>query len=46
MIKSIGNGKSYNYLKFIAKPVILRLDEHFYELEIIYLTSSKLDKTV
>ena len=46
MIASIGSGKSYNYLKFIAKQEILKPDEPFYELVVICSTSSKFDKTV
>ena len=46
MIASMGSGKSYNYLKFIAKQEILKPDEPFYELVDICSTSSKFDKTV
>ena len=45
MIASMGSGKSYNYLKFIAKQEILRPDEPFYELVIFCSTSPKFDKT-
>ncbi len=46
MIASMGCGKSYNYLKSIAKQEVL--DEHhpFYELVVICSTSAKFDKTV
>lgn len=46
MIASMGSGKSYNYLKFIAKQEILKPDEPFYELVVICSTSSRFDKTV
>ena len=46
MIVSMGSGKSYNYLKFIAKQEKLMPDEPFYELVVICSTSSKFDKTV
>ena len=44
MIASMGSGKSYNYLKFIAKQEILKQDEPFYELVVICSTLSKFDK--
>lgn len=46
MIAPMGSGKSYNYLKFIAKQEILDPHEPFYELVVICSTSSKFDKTV
>ena len=46
MIAPMGSGKSYNYLKFIARQEILDPHEPFYELVVICSTSSKFDKTV
>lgn len=46
MIAPMGAGKSYNYLKFIAKQEILDPHQPFYELVVICSTSSKFDKTV
>lgn len=45
MIASMGSGKSYNYLKNIAKQEVL-FDQPFYELVVICSTSAKFDKTV
>ncbi len=45
MIASMGSGKSYNYLKSIAKQEVL-FNEPFYELVCICSTSAKFDKTV
>ena len=45
MIASMGSGKSFNYLKNIAKQEVL-FDQPFYELVVICSTSSKFDKTV
>ena len=46
MIASMGSGKSYNYLKAIAKQEVLDPDQPFYELVVICSTSAKFDKTV
>ena len=46
MIASMGSGKSYNYLKAIAKQEVLYPDQPFYELVVICSTSAKFDKTV
>ena len=46
MIASMGSGKSYNYLKSIAKQEVLDPDQPFYELVVICSTSAKFDKTV
>ena len=46
MIASMGSGKSYNYLKAIAKQEVLSPDQPFYELVVICSTSAKFDKTV
>ena len=46
MIASMGSGKSYNYLKSIAKQEVLFANEPFYELVVICSTSAKFDKTV
>ena len=45
MIASMGSGKSYNYIKSIAKQEVL-FNEPFYELVVICSTSAKFDKTV
>ena len=45
MIASMGSGKSYNYLKSIAKQEVI-FDVPFYELVVICSTSTKFDKTV
>lgn len=45
MIASMGSGKSYNYLKNIAKQEVL-IDQPFYKLVIICSTSARFDKTV
>ena len=45
MIAPVGSGKSYNYLKLMAKQEHL-FNEPFYELIVICSTSSKFDKTV
>ena len=45
MIAAMGSGKSYNYLKSIAKQEVL-FNEPFYELVVICSTSAKFDKTV
>ena len=45
MIAPVGSGKSYNYLKIMAKQENL-YNEPFYELIVICSTSSKFDKTV
>lgn len=45
MIASMGSGKSYNYLKNIAKQEVL-FENPFYELVVICSTSAKFDKTV
>ena len=45
-IASMGSGKSYNYLKAIAKQEVLFENQPFYELVVICSTSSKFDKTV
>ena len=45
-IASMGSGKSYNYLKAIAKQEVLYPDQPFYELVVICSTSAKFDKTV
>ena len=45
MIAPVGSGKSYNYLKLMAKQENL-FNEPFYELIVICSTSSKFDKTV
>ena len=46
MIASMGSGKSYNYLKYIAKQEVLNENEPFFELVVICSTSAKFDKTV
>ena len=46
MIASMGSGKSYNYLKSIAKQEVLNEKQPFYELVVICSTSAKFDKTV
>ena len=46
MIASMGSGKSYNYLKAIAKQEVLDSHQPFYELVVICSTSAKFDKTV
>ena len=46
MIASMGSGKSYNYLKAIAKQEVLYPNQPFYELVVICSTSAKFDKTV
>lgn len=46
MIASMGSGKSYNYLKSIAKQEVLDPHKPFYELVVICSTSAKFDKTV
>lgn len=46
MIASMGSGKSYNYLKAIAKQEVLDPHQPFYELVVICSTSAKFDKTV
>ena len=46
MIATMGSGKSYNYLKSIAKQEVLDPNDPFYELVVICSTSSKFDKTV
>ena len=45
MIAPVGSGKSYNYLKLMAKQENL-FDEPFFELIVICSTSAKFDKTV
>lgn len=45
LIASMGSGKSYNYLKSIAKQEVL-FNEPFYELVVICSTSAKFDRTV
>ena len=45
MIAPVGSGKSYNYLKLMAKQENL-FEQPFYELIVICSTSSKFDKTV
>ena len=45
MIAPVGSGKSYNYLKLMAKQENL-FNEPFYELIVICSTSAKFDKTV
>ena len=46
MIASMGSGKSYNYLKSIAKQEVIFTTQLFYELVVICSTSAKFDKTV
>ena len=46
MIASMGSGKSYNYLKAIAKQEVLDPKQPFYELVVICSTSAKFDRTV
>lgn len=46
MIASMGSGKSYNYLKSIAKQEVIFTTQPFYELVVICSTSAKFDKTV
>ena len=46
MIASMGSGKSYNYLKAIAKQEVLDPKQPFYELVVICSTSAKFGKTV
>jgi len=45
MIAPVGSGKSYNYLKLMAKQEAL-FEEPFFELIVICSTSNKFDKTV
>ena len=45
MIATVGSGKTYNYLKLMAKQEQL-FEEPFYELIVICSTSNKFDKTV
>ena len=45
MIATVGSGKSYNYLKLMAKQENI-FNEPFFELIVICSTSSKFDKTV
>ena len=45
MIAPVGSGKSYNYLKIMAKQECI-FDEPFFELIVICSTSSKFDRTV
>jgi hypothetical protein len=45
MIGGMGLGKSYNYLKMIAKQEVI-FNEPFFELVVICSTSDKFDKTV
>lgn len=45
LIAPVGSGKSYNYLKMMAKQENI-FDEPFYELIVISSTSSDFDKTV
>ena len=45
MIAPVGSGKSYNYLKIMAKQEQL-FNDPFYELIVICSTSAKFDKTV
>lgn len=45
MIAPVGSGKSYNYLKIMAKQEAI-YEEPFFELIVICSTSSKFDKTV
>ena len=45
MIAPVGSGKSFNYLKLMAKQENL-FNEPFYELIVICSTSAKFDKTV
>ena len=45
MIAPVGSGKSYNYLKIMAKQEQL-FSEPFYELVVICSTSAKFDRTV
>ena len=45
MIAPVGSGKSYNYLKIMAKQECI-FDEPFFELIVICSTSSQFDKTV
>ena len=44
-IAPVGSGKSYNYLKIMAKQECI-FDEPFFELIVICSTSSKFDRTV
>ena len=46
MIASMGSGKTYNYIKSIAKQEILDPTQPFYELVVICSTSAKCDRTV
>ena len=46
MIAGMGSGKSYKYLKVIAKQEVLDPHQPFYELVVICSTSAKFDKTV
>ena len=45
MVAPVGSGKSYNYLKLMAKQEVI-FNEPFFELIVICSTSSKFDKTV
>lgn len=45
MIATMGSGKTYNYLKMMAKQEALD-DDPFYELIVICSTSARFDKTV
>jgi hypothetical protein len=45
MIAPVGSGKSYNYLKLMAKQEVI-FNEPFFELIVICSTSNKFDKTV
>ena len=45
MIAPMGSGKTYNYMKIMAKQEVI-FDEPFYELIVICSTSNKFDKTV
>ena len=45
MIAPVGSGKSYNYLKLMAKQETI-FNEPFFELIVICSTSAKFDKTV
>ena len=45
MIAPVGSGKSYNYLKIMAKQEVLYSDP-FFELIVICSTSAKFDRTV
>ena len=45
MIAPVGSGKSYNYLKLMAKQEVI-FNEPFFELIVICSTSAKFDRTV